>query len=105
MTPGARVSAHRWFVVGFLCLGIAATAYGVLQVTLQRAALVHVTWANGVDDAMRQVAEQRYYMPVFALFMLFRESASPGVERIQLGLFVAISLYLFAGIVGGQSFL
>ena len=25
--------------------------------------------------------EQRYYLPAFALFMLFRESASPRVER------------------------
>ena len=49
--------------------------------------------------------EQRYYMPVFTLFMLFRESASPRVERALLATSVVIALYLFAGVVGGQSFL
>ena len=49
--------------------------------------------------------EQRYYMPVFTLFMLFRESASPRVERVLLATSVVIALYLFAGVVGGQSFL
>ena len=51
------------------------------------------------------LVEQRYYMPVFALFMLFRESASPRVERALLGLHIVAALYLFAGIVDGRSFL
>ncbi len=59
-TPGARIAAHRFIAAGVLCLGIAALAYGALQVTLRQAAFVHVTWAAGVDDTMRQAAEQRY---------------------------------------------
>lgn len=51
------------------------------------------------------LVEQRYYMPVFALFMLFRESASPRVERTLLGGFIVIALYLFAGVVDGSLFL
>ncbi len=49
--------------------------------------------------------EQRYYIPVFALFMLFRESASPRVERTLVAMYVVMALYLFAGVVGGGSFL
>ena len=41
---------------------------------------------------------QRYYLPAFALFMLFRESASPLVERILLAVNVVIALSLFVGI-------
>ena len=49
--------------------------------------------------------EQRHYMPVFALFMLFRKSASPRVERALLGVNIAVAPYLFASIVDGRSFL
>ena len=60
LTPGARIAVHRFIAAGVLCVGIAALAYGALQVTLRQAAFVHVTWAAGVDDTMRQAAEQRY---------------------------------------------
>ena len=49
--------------------------------------------------------EQRYYRPVFALFMLFRESASPGVERTLVAINAVVALYLFTGVVNGSSFL
>jgi len=49
--------------------------------------------------------EQRYYLPAFALFMVFRESASPGIERAILAINGVAALYLFAGIVEGRFFL
>jgi alpha-1,2-glucosyltransferase len=59
-SPGARVAARRFITASLICFGIAAVAYGGLHVTLSRAAVVHVTWAAGVDDALRLEAEQRY---------------------------------------------
>ena len=44
-------------------------------------------------------------MPVFALFMLFRESASAKVERALLAMYVVMALYLFAGVVDSSFFL
>jgi len=49
--------------------------------------------------------EQRYYLGAFALFMAFREPASPAVERAILTVNTALSLYLFAGVVQGRFFL
>lgn len=49
--------------------------------------------------------EQRYYIPAFALFMLFRESESPAVELATLGLNVVLALYLFNGVARGWFFL
>ena len=49
--------------------------------------------------------EQRYYLPAFALFMAFRESASPGVERAMVGWNGVVALYLFAGVSQGWFFL
>ena len=49
--------------------------------------------------------EQRYYLPAFALFMLFRESASPRVERILLAVNVVMALCLFVGVAEGWFFL
>jgi alpha-1,2-glucosyltransferase len=49
--------------------------------------------------------EQRYYLPAFALFMLFRESASRSVERMILAMNAAMALYLFVGVVRGWFFL
>jgi alpha-1,2-glucosyltransferase len=49
--------------------------------------------------------EQRYYIPAFALFMLFRESATPWVERTLLAVNVIMSAWLFEGIVNGRFFL
>ena len=61
MKPGAHAGAHRLFVAGLLCLGIAAAAYGTLHVTFgPRPVSIHVRWAPGVDDTIRQEAEQRY---------------------------------------------
>ena len=58
---GRMTAAHRFFVAGLLCLGIAAAAYGALHVTLGPApAVIHVRWAPGVDDTIRRDAEQRY---------------------------------------------
>lgn len=59
-SPGDLLSTRRLMTVGVLCLSVAAVAYGALHMSSRRAALVHVTWAAGVDDAMRQMAEQRY---------------------------------------------
>jgi alpha-1,2-glucosyltransferase len=49
--------------------------------------------------------EQRYYLPAFALFMLFRESASPRVERALVAMNAAVALCLFVGIERGWFFL
>jgi alpha-1,2-glucosyltransferase len=49
--------------------------------------------------------EQRYYLPGFALFMAFREPASPAVERALLALNALVAVYLFEGVVRGLFFL
>ena len=49
--------------------------------------------------------EQRYYLPAFALFMLFRESASPRVERTLLAVNVIMAFCLFVGVTEGWFFL
>jgi uncharacterized membrane protein YcfT len=49
--------------------------------------------------------EQRYYLPAFALFMLFRESASPTVEWTMMATNGVIALFLFAGVAQGWFFL
>jgi alpha-1,2-glucosyltransferase len=49
--------------------------------------------------------EQRYYLPAFALFMAFREPASPTVERAILAVNAVLSLYLFGGVLQGRFFL
>jgi alpha-1,2-glucosyltransferase len=49
--------------------------------------------------------EQRYYLPAFALFMLFRESSSPGVERAMVIVNGLVAIYLFEGVVRGVFFL
>jgi alpha-1,2-glucosyltransferase len=49
--------------------------------------------------------EQRYYLPAFALFMLFRESASPGVEIAMIIVNGLVAIYLFEGVVRGLFFL
>jgi alpha-1,2-glucosyltransferase len=54
-------AAHRFLVAGFLCLGIAAIAYGALHLTRgPRPIFMHVRWAPDVDDTARREAEQRY---------------------------------------------
>jgi len=61
MTPGVRIAAHRFLVAGFLCLGIAAVAYGALLLTRGPTPIfMRVRWAPDVDDLARQVAERRY---------------------------------------------
>ena len=60
VTLGSFLSARRLVAVGIVGLGIAAVAVGALSVTASRAAFVHVRWAESVDDAMRETAEQRY---------------------------------------------
>ena len=49
--------------------------------------------------------EQRYYLPAFTLFMLFRESASPRVERTLLAMNVIMAFCLFVGVTEGWFFL
>ena len=49
--------------------------------------------------------EQRYYLPAFTLFMLFRESASPRVERTLLAVNVIMAFCLFVGVMEGWFFL
>ena len=49
--------------------------------------------------------EQRYYLPGFALFMAFREPASPLVERLLLVVNALVAVYLFEGVVRGLFFL
>jgi alpha-1,2-glucosyltransferase len=49
--------------------------------------------------------EQRYYLAPFSLFMLFRESASPGVERALVATNGLMAIYLFEGVVRGFFFL
>ena len=63
ITLGASTMARRFLVTGLVCLGIAAAAYGALQLALDRVPVViHVRWAPGIDDATRQAAEQRYVL-------------------------------------------
>lgn len=49
--------------------------------------------------------EQRYYLPAFALFMLFRESASRRVEYAILSVNAGVALWLHVGIVNAWFFL
>jgi alpha-1,2-glucosyltransferase len=49
--------------------------------------------------------EQRYYLPAFSLFMVFRESASPALERALLATNAIAALYFFAGVTQGRFFL
>ena len=61
MKPRVHTAAHRLFAAGLLGLGIAAAAYGTLHVMLgPRPVSIHVRWAPGVEDTVRQEAEQRY---------------------------------------------
>ena len=61
MKPSAHTAAHRLFAAGLLGLGIAAAAYGALHVTFgPRPVEIHVRWAPGVEDTVRQEAKQRY---------------------------------------------
>ena len=61
MKPATHTVAHRLFAAGLLGLGIAAAAYGALHVTFgPRPVEIHVRWAPGVEDTVRQEAEQRY---------------------------------------------
>jgi len=61
MTLGGRIAAHRFLVAGFLCLGIAAAAYGALLLTRGPSPIfMRVRWAPDVEDIVRQVAERRY---------------------------------------------
>ena len=61
MKPGAYATAHRFFAVGLLCLGIAVAAYGTQLVTVgARPVEVHIRWAPDVNDTMRQRLEGRY---------------------------------------------
>ena len=61
MKPGSHTTAHRFFAAGLVCLAIAAAAYGALRVTFgPRPVEVHIRWAPGVDDTLRQGFEQRY---------------------------------------------
>ena len=61
MKPDTYTAAHRLFAAGLLGLGIAAAAYGALHVTFgPRPVEIHVRWAPGVEDTVRQEAEQRY---------------------------------------------
>ena len=63
MKPSAHTAAHRLFAAGLLGLGIAAAAYGTLHVTFgPRPVSIHVRWAPGVEDTLRQEAEQRYHL-------------------------------------------
>ena len=61
MKPSVHTVTHRLFAAGLLGLGIAAAAYGTLHVTFgPRPVSIHVRWAPGVEDTLRQEAEQRY---------------------------------------------
>src|SRR5215207_6907539 len=61
MTLGVQITSHRLLVVGFLCLGIAASAYGALHLARGPSPIfMRVRWAPGVEDIARKVAERRY---------------------------------------------
>ena len=63
MKPSVRTATHRLFAAGLFGLGIAAAAYGTLHVTFgPRPVSIHVRWAPGVEDTVRQEAEQRYHL-------------------------------------------
>ena len=63
MKPSVPTATHRLFAAGLLGLGIAAAAYGTLHVTFgPRPVSIHVRWAPGVEDTLRQEAEQRYHL-------------------------------------------
>ena len=59
--PGSRTAAYRFFAAGIVFLVIAAAAHGTLRVTFgPRPVEVHIRWAPGVDDVLRQGFERRY---------------------------------------------
>jgi alpha-1,2-glucosyltransferase len=61
MMLGVHITAFRWLVVGFLCLGIAAAAYAALHLTRGPSPIfMRVRWAPDVEDFARQVAERQY---------------------------------------------
>ena len=61
MKPGSHTATSRFFAAGLLCLAIAAAAYATLRVTFgPRPVELHIRWAPGVDDTLRQGFEQRY---------------------------------------------
>ena len=63
MKPSVRTATHRLLAAGLFGLGIAAAAYGTLHVTFgPRPVSIHVRWAPGVEDTVRQEAEQRYHL-------------------------------------------
>ena len=63
MKPSVPTATHRLLAAGLFGLGIAAAAYGTLHVTFgPRPVSIHVRWAPGVEDTVRQEAEQRYHL-------------------------------------------
>jgi alpha-1,2-glucosyltransferase len=86
-----------------LAVAVAALSLFVIRLRQPIHYLIYPFAALSVMPAW--LIEQRYYLPAFALFMVFRESASPTVERTLLAMNTGAALYLFAGIVQGRFFL
>jgi alpha-1,2-glucosyltransferase len=90
-------------VAACITIGLAALSLFVIRLRQPIHYLIYPFAALTVMPVW--LIEQRYYLPGFALFMAFREAASPAVERTMLAVNAALSLYLFAGVVQGRFFL
>ena len=96
VSPGAGVVASAAIALAVLSLCVIRLRQPVQYLIYPFAALsVMPSW----------LIEQRYYLPAFALFMLFRESASPRIERTLLVVNVVMALCLFVGVAEGWFFL
>ncbi len=87
------------------CVAIALAVLSLFVIRLRRPVHYLIYPFAAISVMPLWLIEQRYYLPAFALFMLFRESASPRVERTMVVVNVVIALYLFDGVARGRFFL
>ena len=99
----AMTSSTLARVVTSLTIALAALSLFVIRLRQPVHYLIYPFAALSVMPVW--LIEQRYYFPAFALFMLFRESASPGVERAMVVMNGFVAIYLFEGVVRGLFFL
>jgi len=99
----AMTSSTLAGVTTSLAIALAALSLFVIRLRQPVHYLIYPFAALSVMPAW--LIEQRYYLPAFALFMVFRESASPGVERAMVVVNGLAAIYLFEGVVRGLFFL
>jgi alpha-1,2-glucosyltransferase len=87
------------------CLAIALAALSLFVIRLRQPVHYLIYPFAALSLMPVWLIEQRYYFPAFALFMLFRESASPLVEIAMVIINGLVAIYLFEGVVRGLFFL